>query len=158
MSLLSELPVQFQVQGIGLKLPIESKKRALEYISELAATAYTMDADLIYEHLLARERIGATGLGSGLAIPHCRLETLLTPTMVVITLAEPIDYGAQDHAPVDVMWTLLVPSSANNVHLQLLAAIANFLRDEALTLRLRQAADPTQAFQLIEEKLCLPQT
>ncbi len=156
MSLLTELPIQFDVNAIALKLVVESKKRALERISELAATTYRMDADNIYEHLLARERMGATGLGDGLGLPHCRLDEVTIPTMVIVTLAEPIEYSAQDHKPVDLLWTLFVPSSAHNTHLQILAAIAAFLRQTHLTTALRQTRDPMVAYQLIETNLCLP--
>lgn len=158
MSLLTDLAILLNVDAIALKLPVESKKRALECISELAAKAYGMDADIIYEHLLARERMGATGLGQGLAIPHCRLDDLLSPIFVIVTLAEPIDYGAQDQQPVDVLWTLLVPSSAQETHLQALAAIAHFLRQDNLTHALRQASDASAVYQLIEANLCLPPT
>lgn len=158
MSLLTDLAIQLNTSAIALKLPVESKKRALECISELAATAYDMDADSIYEHLLARERMGATGLGQGVAIPHCRLDTITTPIFVVVTLAEPIDYSAQDQQLVDVLWTLLVPASAHEAHLQTLAAIAHFLRQDNLTQALRQATDVNTVYQLIESNLCLPPT
>lgn len=156
MSLLTDLPIQFTAEAIAYKLKVESKKRLLERISEYAASAYNLDADLIYEHLLARERMGATGLGEGLAIPHCRLDDIVLPTMVFATLAAPIDYDAVDSKPVDIAWALLVPTHANTAHLQVLAAIAHFLKQTDLTEALRQAPDATSLFQLIETNLCLP--
>ena len=158
MSLLTDLSIQLSPSAIAPKLRVESKKRALECISELAGEAYGMDADSIYEHLLARERMGATGLGQGLAIPHCRLDDIDSPIFVVVTLAEPVDYSAQDPQPVDVLWTLLVPTSADETHLQTLAAIAYFLRQENLNQALRQATDAQTIYQLIETHLCLPPT
>jgi PTS system nitrogen regulatory IIA component len=158
MSLVSDLPIQFSAQAILLKAPIESKKRALEQAAELASQLYNLDADSVYEHLLTRERMGATALGEGLAIPHCRLERLQTPAMLFFTLAEGIDYNAQDGGLVDMIWTLLVPEKAQDAHLKVLAAIAQFLRDLNLTKQLREATSPETVFALIKENLCLPPT
>lgn len=156
MSLLTDLPIQFTVDAVAYQLKVESKKRLLERISEFAAFAYHLDADLIYEHLLTRERMGATGLGDGLAIPHCRLAEVVIPTMVFATLAAPIDYDAEDDKPVDIVWALLVPTHANAQHLQVLAAIAHFLKQANLTQALREAPDAMTVYQLIEANLCLP--
>ncbi len=111
-----------------------SKKRVLETASKLIAEqAQGLAAEEIFSGLIGRERLGSTGIGSGIAIPHCRLENATQATGMMVKLAEPIDFDAIDNQPVDLLFVLLVPSEATEDHLQTLAMLAElFSRAEVL--------------------------
>lgn len=117
-----------------------SKKRVLETISRIAAPKLTgISRDDIFESLLNRERLGSTGIGLGIAIPHGRLSKASQPVAVLLTLAEPIEFDAIDSQPVDIIFALLVPESEHENHLQTLAAVARRMNDKTCTRALRQA-------------------
>ena len=118
-----------------------SRKRALEVVSAQLADALGGDTspDAIFDGLLARERLGSTGLGQGLAFPHCRLATLSQPAVGFFRLQAPVDFESMDGAPVDLLAVLLVPESATDAHLKLLGALAQLLEPEANRAALRQA-------------------
>jgi PTS system nitrogen regulatory IIA component len=123
---------------------ISSKKRGIEKLSELLLQGSpppndTLKFHSVFESLLNRERLGSTGLVGGVAIPHARLEPLSAPRAAFISLRTPIDYGTLDDAPVDLLFALLVPESAYELHLQLLGQLAETLRDPALLNQLRTA-------------------
>lgn len=106
-------------------VPGNSKKRVLEQLSELICEqAPNLDADEVFSGLVGRERLGSTGIGEGIAIPHCRLESCTETTGALIRLQEPIDFDAIDSQPVDLLYVLLVPTEATEAHLQTLAALA----------------------------------
>lgn len=118
-----------------------SRKRALEMVSAQLADALggEVTADAIFEGLLARERLGSTGLGQGLAFPHCRLAAISEPTVGFFRLRAPVDFESMDGAPVDLLAVLLVPESATDAHLKLLGALAQLLEPEANRTALRRA-------------------
>lgn len=114
------------LHNIKVKVNAQSKKRALEMVSEIAAI-HLENPKLtlpILEGLLNRERLGSTGIGHGIAIPHCRLEGLKDPVLILITLEKGIDYHGLDNQPVDIILALLVPTESTDLHLELLAWIA----------------------------------
>lgn len=119
-----------------------SKKRVLEQAARLIAADYpALDADELFRQLIARERLGSTGIGQGIAIPHCRIENCATAVGALITLEEAVDFEAVDEAPVDIIFTLLVPNEAHDEHLQILASLAQaFGKSENLE-QLREASD-----------------
>jgi PTS system nitrogen regulatory IIA component len=102
----------------------KSRKRALELASDLlAARAPEIDARALFDGLMTRERLGSTGLGEGVAIPHCRMPCRQT-LAALIRLAAPVDFDALDDQPVDLLFVLVVPPEETTAHLQTLAALA----------------------------------
>ena len=119
---------------------VTSKKRALECLSEQLMADTDADPDTtrsIFEGLIVRERLGSTGLGRGVALPHTRSPDIEQPRAALLRLAEPIDFDAADRRPVDLLFALLVPEHSNDEHLRILSRLAEMFRDEALCARLR---------------------
>jgi PTS system nitrogen regulatory IIA component len=126
-----------------------SKKRVLENIANLISEDIdSIDANLLFDSLIARERLGSTGLGNGIAIPHCRNANCDTIIGSLIKLEEPVDFDAIDNQPVDLLFVLLVPEQANDEHLSALAAIAEMFSDEEFCTRLRDCADGDSLYKL----------
>lgn len=124
-----------------------SKKRALEAISQiLAEDQPSLDADELFRNLTARERLGSTGLGQGIAIPHCRMSGCSHTVGALITLNSAIDYEAIDGKPVDLIFALVVPEDAHDEHLQTLATIAERLHQDGFPNSLRRARDAEALF------------
>ena len=120
---------------------VNSKKRLLELVSELLSEDDShLSADELFNNLLAREKLGSTGLGQGIAIPHCRLPGCPSVMGALITLDQPIDFESIDDKPVDILFSLIVPDDADGDHLEALAAIAERMRDPAFCQSLRQAS------------------
>ncbi|TWH76745.1 phosphotransferase IIA-like nitrogen-regulatory protein PtsN [Azomonas agilis] len=127
-----------------------SKKRVLEQIAKLVASDLPdLDAQEIFESLVAREKLGSTGFGNGIAIPHCRLIGCTAPLSAVLRLDAPVDFDAIDGAPVDLLFVLLVPQEATDQHLELLRQIASMLDREEVRLGLRQAPTNESLYQTV---------
>ncbi len=137
---------------IRLNAHAVSKKRLLETISKLMVEE---ESDLspreVFESLVARERLGSTGLGHGVAIPHGRLKHGDKARAVFIRLMKPIDYDAVDDQPVDLLFALTVPENCNDHHLKLLAKIAELFSDDEFCRRLRQADDSNQLHAVLSD-------
>lgn len=134
----------------AVDIPGGSKKRALEHLAQLVAPDLPeLDALDIFDSLVARERLGSTGFGNGIAIPHCRLSGCIRPISAVIRLDNPVDFDAIDSAPVDLLFLLIVPQAATDQHLELLRQIAGLLDQEAVRTRLRQATTGAALYQTI---------
>lgn len=121
-----------------------SKKQALLELSAIAGAQTAQDERSVLDLLLARERLGSTGVGAGVAIPHAKLEGLAKPSGVFARLREPIEFDAVDGRPVDLIFLLLAPDSAGADHLKALALVSRLLRDERVCARLR-GADSAEA-------------
>jgi PTS system nitrogen regulatory IIA component len=116
-----------------------SKKRLLEYISELlAGSSPELTQNEIFDALINREKLGSTGLGKGVAIPHGRIASLERPVCAFIKLATPVDFDATDGQPVDLIFTLLVPEDSTEEHLQVLSTIAEIFSNAGISKALRQ--------------------
>mgnify|MGYP002142815101 FL=1 len=127
-----------------------SKKRVLEQIANLVARDLTdLDAQDIFENLIAREKLGSTGFGNGIAIPHCRLPGCQAPISAVLHLDTAVDFDAIDGAPVDLLFVLLVPEAATDEHLELLRQIASMLDRAEVRERLRQAQSNEGLYQVV---------
>jgi PTS system nitrogen regulatory IIA component len=127
-----------------------SKKRVLEQISKvLGRDLPDLDAQAIFESFVARERLGSTGFGNGIAIPHCRMPGCTSPLSAVLRLDTPVDFDAIDGEPVDLLFVLLVPEAATDEHLQLLRQIASMLDLEDTRERLRQASSGQELYQTV---------
>ncbi len=117
-----------------------SKKRILEEIAEHLGQAYPkMNASSIFSSLIAREKLGSTGIGNGIAIPHCRINECEETIAMLITLDKGIDFDAIDNETVDVIFVLLVPEGANENHLKMLAQIAETFSNEEILDKVRAA-------------------
>ncbi|NHN78243.1 PTS IIA-like nitrogen regulatory protein PtsN [Azotobacter chroococcum] len=135
-----------------VNVPGGSKKRALEYIANLVAREMPdLDQQTIFESLIAREKLGSTGFGNGIAIPHCRLPGCPAPISVLLRLEAPIDFDAIDGAPVDLLFVLLVPEAATDEHLQLLRQIASMLDRSEIRERLRQVESSEALYQVVAD-------
>ena len=116
-----------------------TKKILLSQLAGVAAGVTELDPRLIAERLGAREKLGSTGFGGGVAIPHAKLEGLAAVTGVFARLAQPIEFGAVDDLPVDLVFVLLSPVDAGAAHLKALARVSRRLRDRAFLDKLRGA-------------------
>jgi PTS system nitrogen regulatory IIA component len=127
-----------------------SKKRLLELISAaLAGTTDTAASREIFESLIAREHLGSTGLGNGVAIPHGRISGNDGVQAVFVRLVRPLAYDAIDGKPVDLLFALAVPEHCTGDHLKLLSHIAELFSDEQLLDKLRNASDGGELLQLL---------
>ncbi len=122
------------------RLEITSKKRLLETLAGLLATGQPeLEPDQVFERLLERERLGSTGLGHGIALPHARVKNLSQSRGAFVTITPGVDYDALDGEPVDLAFALLVPETATEEHLQLLAELAGRFNDAEVRRTLREA-------------------
>lgn len=126
-----------------------NKKLLLQQLGLLAAAPLELDGRDVAERLAARERLGSTGFGSGVAIPHTRVPGLTAVVGLFARLAQPVDYGAVDGAPVDLAFVLLSPEQAGADHLKALARVSRRLRDPAFTAKLRGAGSPDALYALL---------
>ena len=126
-----------------------SKKRVFERAAEAMGAALNLSSENIYRALLAREKLGSTAIGEGIAIPHCRINECAEAAGCLLTLREPIDFGSTDGGDVDVIFVLLVPEEATQAHLNLLAALARTFSNADLRNRVRQTLDPEELRQLL---------
>lgn len=130
-------------------VPCTSKKRALEIISELAAPKLGLDIQVIFDSLQAREKMGTTGIGGAIAIPHGRISDGYALTGVFLSLDQPVAFDAIDNQPVDLLFALLVPESECKVHLKTLSLIAEKFSDKNFCRQLRQAESDEALYQQI---------
>lgn len=126
---------------IFLGFEASSKKRLFEEIGFLFEQTMGISHLTVTSSLLARERLGSTGLGYGVAIPHGRIKGLKEPQLAVFQLRTPIGFDAMDGAPIKLVFALLVPENATQKHLDLLAEIAGLLGDEATRNAFKSASD-----------------
>lgn len=133
-------------------LGVSSKKRLLDTLAGLLADGQGADLERqIYDSLCARERLGSTGLGLGVAIPHGRTPALGTAAGAFVRLAEPIEFGSVDAQPVDLVFALAVPEHFNNQHLLLLSQLAELFSDASMAARLRAAPDAAAIYELLSD-------
>lgn len=125
--------------ALATEVTVNGKKMLFQKIAALAAQSYGVDAEAAADALLERERLGSTGFGGGVAIPHAKLPGLDRMCGVVVLLDPPAPFDAVDDAPVDVVFALLSPQDSGAEHLKTLARVSRYLRDEAQVTRLRGA-------------------
>lgn len=134
---------------------VTSKKRALERLSEQLMADIPAGSDAtrnIFEGLTVRERLGSTGLGHGVALPHARSPDIESPRAALIRLSTPISFDAADRQPVDLLLALLVPEHSNDEHLRILARLAELFRDERLCDQLRNCNSDAELYAIITGK------
>jgi PTS system nitrogen regulatory IIA component len=126
-----------------------SKKRILKTIGEhLSETNNNLDASEVFDSLMAREQLGSTGIGAGIAIPHCRVPLCSDIVGMLITLKEPIDFDSIDNSPVDIIFVLIVPEQKTNEHIETLAGLAKLFSDEDFCYTLRNTQDSEDLYNI----------
>ncbi|MCP3906912.1 MAG: PTS IIA-like nitrogen regulatory protein PtsN [Oceanicoccus sp.] len=129
--------------------PGSSKKRVLDTISQFICQDLSeFNPNQLFDNLLAREKLGSTGLGNGIAIPHCRITQCQSVIGTLIKLDEAVDFDAIDGKPVDLIFVLLVPEQAHDEHLNVLATLAERFSDQGFCQRLRSATDNESLYRL----------
>lgn len=146
MTLQSILPPERTLTAV----PGGSKKRVLEFFSTfIAQNTPSLDSQEVFSRLIGRERLGSTGIGNGVAIPHARSPHCKTPIAGFLKLQEPIDFDAIDGEPVDLLFVLLVPEQADETHLSLLAEVANIMNDADTRTQLRKSESQHQLYEVL---------
>ena len=127
-----------------------SKKQVLETIAKTAAPEIKCEQQIVFDALVERERLGTTGIGKGVAIPHARLAGL-TELYCTFLRVKPVDFESIDSKPVDLVFCLLVPEESGADHLKALARISKLLRNEDVCVSLRNAKDTQELLKIIEQ-------
>lgn len=145
------------IQRIGHQAQIASKKRVLEQLGELLASGSpSLTPKQVFDRLLERERLGSTGLGHGVALPHARMAEVPRPIGAFLQLQAGVDFDAVDDLPVDLAFGMLVPQEATEEHLQLLGKLATLFAQERFCQELRRAGGAEDILRRIEEWETLP--
>ena len=140
------------VNRISRDINVLSKKRALEELSNLITIDQPqLDASGIFDSLISRERLGSTGVGYGIAIPHGRIKNCNKITGAFIQLNQGIDFDAIDNQPVDMLFALAVPEESTDEHLQVLALLASMFNDESFREKLRNSKNNEETYKLLTE-------
>lgn len=126
-----------------------SKKRVLEKISKLLAAAQGLNEIAVFDKLLERERLGSTGLGHGVAIPHCRMQEAQNAAVALMTLQTGINFEARDGKPVDIVFALIVPEHCTETHLKILANAAEMFSNPGFCAQLRASETNEQLYKLV---------
>jgi PTS system nitrogen regulatory IIA component len=137
---------------IASDVEVNSKKRVLEYLSQLIAGRQSdLTPTEVFENLVARERLGSTGVGHGVAIPHARLKNLDHPICAFVKLKHGVDFDAADRQPVDLLCALLVPEKSTGEHLELLSMLAEMFSDAEYCQQLRAARNEDELYGLLSQ-------
>jgi len=141
-------------ERVRYDVPGGSKKRVLEFFSTfIAQNTPSLDSQEVFSRLIGRERLGSTGIGNGVAIPHARSPHCSTPIAGFLKLAEPVDFDAIDGDPVDLVFVLLVPEEADDTHLALLGQVATIMNDAATRQQLRNVSSQRELLTLLTDKI-----
>jgi glutathione S-transferase len=151
LSPMNRLAAILPLSNVSLAVEVTSKKRAFEEAGLLFENNAGLSRALVTDSLFARERLGSTGLGHGVAIPHGRIKGLKQPQAALFQLAQHIGFDAPDEQPVNLLIFLLVPEAATQKHLEILSEIAEMLSDAALREQLQTISDPQQLHTLISQ-------
>ena len=131
-------------------VPAASRKRTLQVLGEIFADADpALTAQGVFDLLVARERLGSTGLGEGCALPHARVPGLGRTLAAFVRLGKGVDFDAPDHVPVDLVFGLLVPEKSTDEHLETLAAIARVFADDRVRSSVRSAEEPARIREIL---------
>ncbi len=135
--------------NVRVDLPVTSKKRLFEQVGLMFEGSHNLEREKVFDSLFARERLGSTGLGEGVAIPHGRIKGLKDALAAVVRVQSPIPFDAPDGEPVSLLVFLLVPENANEEHLEILSELAELLSDESVRQSLMTQADPVAIHQIL---------
>ncbi|WP_299672333.1 PTS sugar transporter subunit IIA [uncultured Roseobacter sp.] len=129
-------------EAVKVLTSASSKKRLMQDLGDLAEQAYGLNAGDVLDALLAREALGPTGVGHGIALPHARLDGIDAVVGAFVLLDKPIDFNAVDRQPVDIAFALFAPEDAGVEHLKALALVSRTLRDPGICSKLRANPNP----------------
>src|SRR6478752_300724 len=135
--------------AVSSDVAVANKKQLFQKLGQIAHDVYGADASEVIERLTERERLGSTGFGGGIAIPHAKLDGLDKVHGVVLLLAQPIPFDAIDEAPVDIVFMLLSPTDSGAEHLKTLARVSRLLRNEGQLARIRGVRSEAALFALL---------
>jgi len=138
-------------QAVKVLPSTTSKKRLLTELGELAETAYGLSPSKVVEALIAREALGPTGVGHGVALPHARLDGVEEVIGLFVLLEKPVDFGSVDRQPVDIAFTLFAPENAGVEHLKALALVSRTLRDGNICTKLRANPSANTLYTILTE-------
>ena len=130
-----------------------SKKNVLDELTKLAEKNFKIDSQDLLEVLIKREKLGSTGVGNGIAIPHANCPNIDKPKVFVAILSNSLDFNANDDQPVDIIFLLLAPDNSSSEHLQALALVSRLLRNKELTTKLRGCKNTESAFAVISQSV-----
>jgi PTS system nitrogen regulatory IIA component len=148
MNIISKL---LPVSNVILDLDVSSKKRVFEQVGLLFENHNSIARSQVFDSLFAREKLGSTGLGQGIAIPHGRIKGLKDALGAFVRLQQPIPFDAPDGQPVNLIFVLLVPDRATDLHLQILSELAQMFSDKPFRERLLAGPTPADVHQLISD-------
>jgi len=138
-------------EAIRIFSSVSSKKRLLHDIAGIAEACYQTDYSQTVEALIERESLGPTGVGGGIALPHARLEQLDKVVGAFVLLENPVEFGAIDKQPVDIVFGLFAPKSAGVEHLKALALVSRTLREQSIVAKLRSNPKPSTLYTILTE-------
>jgi nitrogen PTS system EIIA component len=146
MTLLSEI---LTPNAIAVGLSVTNKKTLFQHFGAVAEREYSLSSSDVIDRLTERERLGSTGFGNAIAIPHGKIEGLDHIVAIFVRLAQPIDFQSIDQMPVDIVFCLLSPPDAGADHLKALAQISRWLRDPLFVAKLRGAASNDAVYAML---------
>src|SRR5215210_806283 len=146
---MSLIAKQLDAANVVVDLQVSSKKRLFEQVALMFENRHALARSLVFDSLFARERLGSTGLGQGVAIPHGRIKGLKEALGAFIRVAQPVPFDAPDANPVTLVFVLLVPEKATEKHLQILSELAQMFSDKVLREAMSRAPDAAALHQLI---------
>lgn len=135
--------------AVSSDVAVANKKQLFQKLGQIAHDVYGLDSSEVIERLTERERLGSTGFGGGIAIPHAKLDGLDRVRGAVLLLAQPIPFDAIDEAPVDIVFMLLSPTDSGAEHLKTLARVSRLLRNETQLARIRGVRSDAALFALL---------
>ena len=135
--------------NVARDISVSSKKRLFEHLGLLFENNHGVASSVVFDSLFVRERLGSTGLGHGIAIPHGRIKGLKDALGAFLRLSAPVPFDAPDGKPVNLVFALLVPEQATERHLQILSELAQMFSDRTLRESMSAAADAAGLHQLI---------
>lgn len=137
------------LENVIAELDAGSKKRVFEHVGQLLEEQLHLSRGKIFDSLFAREKLGSTGLGHGVAIPHGRIKGLRETVGVFVHMKQPIPFDAPDGEPVSLLFVLLVPEQATDLHLQILGELAHMFSDRHLRERLNTSHERETLYQFL---------
>jgi PTS system nitrogen regulatory IIA component len=138
-------------EAVVSHLKVAGKKQLLQELARHAAQMTGLPERRVYDTLAEREKLGSTGMGQGIAIPHGRLSGIERMTGFFARLDHPVEFGAADDLPVDLVFLLLAPEGAGADHLKALARVSRLLRNQSVCEKLRAASQPAALYALLTE-------
>jgi PTS system nitrogen regulatory IIA component len=141
------------LSNVVLDLDVSSKKRVFEQVGLLFENNHSIGRSQVFDSLFAREKLGSTGLGQGVAIPHGRIKGLKEAVGAIVRMKQPIPFDAPDGQNVDLIFVLLVPDRATDLHLQILSELAQMFSDKPFRERLLNAQGADELHKLITDWL-----